>query len=299
MQIKAQVKLLAVTMAMLLLTGCLGGATQSGGTAQIALYFTDTGQSLEPAVLGVEAAQIGEEITEVWVTITAVYAKHNKGWEKLFDIPADQGLVNLMDLRFQKELLGGNSIPAGKYTEIRFEVKENEGDHEAGWFNYVVVNGQKSPLKVPSTVLKVDMNITLTDGSIVELIFDVDSRFLVERGGDNGYIANPRKAMRFMKSYEIEYGGIMGEIELPAGIDSWLSIDVELVRSRDRHRMWSTKLEDNKLKFEIQGLPPGRYEFRVVVRLMDGTVAIEFETDPITVEAGQFAIPVRLRHKHP
>ncbi|HKM42874.1 MAG TPA: DUF4382 domain-containing protein [Limnochordia bacterium] len=287
MNLNTKTKLLVLSIAVLFLTGCLGGPSSGGGTATVQLSLTDTGQSLEAATLGslrLDGAG-SEEISEVWVTITAVHGHRDGGWVKLFDVP-EPDPINLMGLRFSKELLGSGSIPAGKYDKVRFEVKENEGGTK--WPNYIVINGEPHPLKVPPNKIQVDMDITITTDAMIELVFDVDRKFLVERGNDQGYIANPSKAMRYVKVHEDAYGTIKGEIELPHWVTNWLSIDVKLLR--ENLPVWQTSLENGMIRFELQSVPPGEYEFTADVIIGD-LLNITLRSGTFTVEAGKLSTP--------
>ncbi len=104
MKTKRALNLLALALVTIVLTGCLGIGQNK--TATVGLFLTDTGQTFEAAALGLETSQEGQEIEEVWVTITAIYAKRDSGWEKLFDVPQDQQQVNLMDLHLKAGTLG-------------------------------------------------------------------------------------------------------------------------------------------------------------------------------------------------
>jgi len=120
-------------------------------------------------------------------TIIEVEAKIDGKRVKLFDVPEEQQHVNLMDLQFKQELLGGGNLPAGAYKEIRFKVKPNEDEV---LHNYVVVSGEQVALKVPSNELKPDINITIEKDTIVDLVFDVNEKYFSEPNGS--YNANPK-----------------------------------------------------------------------------------------------------------
>lgn len=245
----------------------------------MALYMTDSDSASQ--ALQLKAAGQEEEVTEVWVTIEAVSAKVDGKWVTLFEVPKGAGKVNLMDLHFRQQLVGNGSIPAGKYSEIRFELSDSNQD------NYLVLQGgTKVALKVPSNELKPEINISIAKDTFVELVFDVNQSFLVERGSNATYNLNPRKALRFVGSFDDLYGSLQGELVLPEGLDKLLSIQMELYRSGYPTPIWNTSLQENKLKFEITTLPPGQYWLEAKISLL-GRAELELRSDPFTIEVGQ------------
>lgn len=280
-------KLVAVAAVAVLLTGCLGSFFPGGKTATVEVYMTGTGTDPEGSVeslsaMAFESAQFKDEIKEVWVTITEVQARRNDTWENMFNVPEGEGQINLMNLRFREELLGQGTIPAGNYTELRFQLREN-GPDEEDWHNYVVLgDGSKVPLKIPSKELKPQMNITVVEGTIDEWAFDVNHKYCTELGyGD--YNCNPRQMLRFMHRHE--YGQISASIELPSELVDWLSVEVQLFRTEETEPFWSTILEDGELELSLTSLPPGEYRLDATVQLVD-TLTIELSSGLFTIEPG-------------
>lgn len=270
-------KLLVLALITLLFTGCLGGSPGSG-TAEVGLYVTDSGNSV--GTMGFETASLDDEIAEVWITVKSVTARVNNKWVKLFDVPESESKINLRDLHFKQKLLGNSRIPAGKYTEIRFELADGEN-------NYIVFkNGQKAALKVPSNELKPEINITIAKDTVVELVFDVNQDFFIERGNEGSYNVNPRKSLKFVGSFDDIYGSIEGEIVLPEKVEKLIAIDIKLFRTGNPNPIWLTSLQDSKLKFEINTLPEGEYWLEAEVSFFD-LATLELRTDPFQIKAGK------------
>ena len=69
MKMRAEIKILIFVMVALLLTGCVGGLSSQGGTAEVGVYMADTGSSVESlSALELERLEKDGEIEEVWVT---------------------------------------------------------------------------------------------------------------------------------------------------------------------------------------------------------------------------------------
>ena len=281
-----KIKLFALALTVVLFTGCLG-SPPSGGTAEVALYMTASENST--STMGFETVALDEEITEIWVTIEAVTAKLNNKWVKLLDVPMSEGKINLMNLQLKQKLLGTANIPAGKYSEIRFELSGLEQN------NYIVfASGRTAALKVPSNELKPEFQLVIAKDTMAELVFDINQDFLVELGSDGVYNVNPRKALRFVGSFDNLYGSLQGEVVLPDGIEQLLSIQVHLFRLGKHDPIWTTSLQDSKLKFEISTLPAGEYWLEAEVRFLD-LASLDLRTDQFRIETGKCK-EVALRH---
>ena len=280
-----KIRLIGIALVAALFTGCLGGSSFLGGTAEVGVYMAKTTSPVESlSALGLEGPEVDGEVEAVWVTVTGVHAKRDGTWDrKLFDVPQDQQLINLMDLHFDPELLGEGRLPAGTYTEFRFQLKEN--DEASGVLhNYLVVNGAKVPLKVPSNEIKPEIDIAIAKGAMVQLVFDVDPENFVDR--NTGSISNPRKMLKFVGLLEDEFGSIVGKLELPDWItEGTLSIDLHLFREGTDEPVWTASLEDNILIFEIESLLKGSYRLEATVEVV-GLPETTLCAGPFTIEAG-------------
>ncbi len=245
--------------------------------------MADTGSSAQAlATLGLEVLESDGEIEAVWVTITGIHAKRDGEWEKLGNVSEEQQRINLMDLCFEPELLGAGRLPAGKYTEFRFQVRAN--DELGGTLNnYIVVNGEAVPLKIPSNEIKPHINMDIVANTAVQLVFDVDHEQFVDRS--KGTITNPRKMLKFVGLLEEEFGSITGTIKLPEWVSAFLSIDVKVFRTGTAGPVWTTSLEDGALTFTIDALLQGEYTIEATVKLLD-LPGLTLSAGPFVLEAG-------------
>ncbi len=103
---------------------------------------------------------------------------NDSGWHT---VPTATRTVDLASLTNVSELLGSATLPAGKYTEIRFDVSAATG---------VMANGTSYTFRVPSGFLRTTHPFNVTAGSTTSLTVDVDlSRSIVAT--PNGYQFTP------------------------------------------------------------------------------------------------------------
>ena len=139
-----------------------------------------------------EAEQIIVAVDEVQVN------REGAAWEVINDFEEDGGEeeFDLLDLRFDKELLGQETVPAGEYTQIRLIVAAAEDEAAennpptAGKSRVVFDNedgnGEEENIFIPSgmqTGLKIDYNFTVEENSLTELLLDVDVGDVMHRTG--------------------------------------------------------------------------------------------------------------------
>lgn len=278
-------KLVTVVMLGVLLTGCIGGV---GQRADVGVFMTNSGMETEVSssllgALGAEVAEKDQRIEEIWVTITGVEVKRDGNWETIAVKQQEQ--IDLMGLRFSEMLLGQGKIPAGSYSEIRFQIAE-EG-------NYIIFEGgKKADLKVPSNELKPHIGkLNIAAGTVTELVFDVNSKYFAERGNDGGYNANPRQSLRFVEQVEAEFGELDVLIELPEWLDGVFSIELSLFREGELEPIWITELEEGEQVARISFLPPGEYYLEASVRLAE-FATIQLFAGPFEVKVGEIAKPI-------
>ena len=176
-------------------------------------------------------------------------------------------------------LLGQSRIPAGTYTEIRFRfAEEGRIEFEGG--------GEPKILNFPSSELKVDLGKKrIVAGSTTELIFDVNPGSFAERGSGDVYNANPSKSLRFVKEVKAEFGELDVRIQLPEGINKFVSAEVSLFKSGKEEPIWNTGLQGDVFELKISYLTPGKYYLEAVVEV-NGFDPINFYAGPIEVKAG-------------
>lgn len=141
-------------------------------------------------------------IKEVNVTISEVQVcredeNGEEYWETINDF-ADQGgeaTFDLLTLRFDEELLGLKTLPAGLYKQIRLIVAAKEDDNNSGpkiGKSYVVYeNKDEDDIFIPSgqqSGLKIKHKFLIEDGSTTRLLLDVDVREFIHAAGKSGLI---------------------------------------------------------------------------------------------------------------
>jgi len=167
--------LFILTLGLLIIVGCEKNTTsvanQSNKTS-LKLYLTDS-----PATM----------YDSVNITFSEVSAHHDSSWITLMDTLMT---VNLLDLTNGHTILFGSAdVPSGHYTQIRLKILDA----------YVVVNGQKQAMVVPSgstSGLKFGPEFTVSEGSTYQMVVDFDVHRSIVRMGPRfhprGYKLKPR-----------------------------------------------------------------------------------------------------------
>jgi hypothetical protein len=187
------VAIIGALAALLLTGGCfgLGGSRNASETGSLTMFLVDAPAS---------------NIEEVNVRIKRVEVNRDGKWETLNNFAAQGGFVdvNLLDLRFDKALLGEQSLPAGAYSQIRLIVDETVSN--------VVIAGASYPLKTPSgaqTGLKINHDFVVPAGGAVALVLDADvSEFVQKLGSKDEYLMSPT-AVRVV---DLQSGAISGRV---------------------------------------------------------------------------------------
>ncbi len=283
------------------LTACENLWESHGG--RLAIFLTD-----RPA----------EGIQEVNVTITRVDVNREGGaWETLNDMSEDPLQVNLLDLRFDEELLGDDMLPPGNYTEIRLICDDSSDD-----LSNVVIDGEKNHLIVPSgiqTGLKIHHQFTIEEEIITQLVLDAFVNNFVIKAGSNipvpgfeydpsehagKYIMNPTAIRVFDKVISSNLRGrVVHETE--GGIEEE-NIYVQVFDAeKDEPIAEVLALEEEKTvggetypvgSFQINGLlPEETYYIRVIAdsyEMVEETADYELDEDgyllvPDILEAGE------------
>jgi hypothetical protein len=182
---------------------------------------------------------------------------------------------NLLELRNGlTEVLAEMELPVGIYTEVRLHVIE------AG---ILLKDGKAFPLKVPSgdasgLKLKMKPELTLTEGEVVEVLFDFDiSRSFVMKGSINNILGfNFKPVVRAVAHVVTETGEISGTVT-DADENAIEEVTVVLLKGEEEI---TTAITSEEGFYAMIGILPGTYTLKVVA----GDVTKEVE---VTVEAGK------------
>jgi hypothetical protein len=96
--------------------------------------------------------------------------------------------IDIMQLKFQQELLGTGTIPAGEYTQVRLILEQNPSGSPV---NYVVLKSDPAariPLKTPSgqqSGVKVLGKFTVEEGVINTIMIDFDPNTAIVNTGSS------------------------------------------------------------------------------------------------------------------
>ena len=163
-----------------------------------------------------------------------------QGWKSMEVTPKIYDLLKLAN--GEETLLGELDLPAGKLSQIRLKLGEN---------NTVMVDGTAHPLATPSAQqsgLKVKINKVLAEGIAYKIVLDFDAAKSVVKTGAGTYILKP--VIRAIT--EVNGGSISGKVQ-PAGIVSvavWSGEEAEPV---------TTTQTDAEGQFLIRGVAAGSY----------------------------------------
>lgn len=172
-----------------LLAGCGGGDSQTGVTAStgtLKLSITDN-----PAC-GYDHVYI--TVAEVRVHQDIDAEDGDEGWQTIPVIDAPKRLDLLELTNGVLEVLGQTVLPAGKYTQMRLLLADNDVIPLA---NAIVLTGSGSeiPLKTPSgqqSGIKMNVDITVEPDTVADFVIDFDACKSVVKAGSSGqYLLKP------------------------------------------------------------------------------------------------------------
>jgi len=173
----------------LALFGCGGGGGGIGGTGRtegtLRVAITDA-----PAC-GYDAVYI--TVDRVRVNQSSTASDSDGGWTDIVVSPAKR--INLLDLtNGALEELGQANLPAGKYTQLRLVLVDNDSTHPLA--NSVIpTGGSETALDTPSAQqsgLKINTDIDVPEGKEADIAIDFDAcKSVVKRGNSGKYNLKP------------------------------------------------------------------------------------------------------------
>ena len=168
-----------------LLQGC-GGGGGSASTGTLSLSITD-----QPAC-GYDHVFVTVERVLVHQSESA--ADGDAGWQEIPVVGAPRHIDLLALTNGVLEPLGQTVLPAGKYTQMRLVLADNNGTPLA---NSVVLSDskQEEALKTPSgqqTGLKMNVDITVEPNQVADFVIDFDAcKSVVKAGASGQYLLKP------------------------------------------------------------------------------------------------------------
>ncbi len=245
----------AVLAAGLALFGCGGGGGGIGGTGRVEgtmrVSITDA-----PAC-GYDAVYI--TVDRVRVNQSSTAADGDGGWTDIVVSPAKR--INLLDLtNGALEELGQANLPAGKYTQLRLVLVDNDASHPTA--NAVVVTGSggvETPLDTPSAQqsgLKIQTGIDVPEGQVADVAIDFDAcKSVVKRGNSGKYNLKPvLQAVPVLSDAGLRVTGYVAPaIALPSTL---VSVQFQGVPVK-------ATVPDTTGKFTLYPLPSGTYDLVV------------------------------------
>jgi hypothetical protein len=236
---------------LLIFTGCQKDTTgiDSGQEGILNIYLTDATVMYDS--VNITFAEISAHLDSAWLTVMT-----------------DTTTVNLLEWSNGNTIkLGSDTIPAGKYTQIRIKII----DAELG------VSGQVFPLDIPSdaqTGLKFGPSFTINEGSTYEMVIDFDaSRSIVTTGpphNPTGYKLKPRIRV----TSTAVTGSISGTILNPGDLPTAFAI-------QNGDTITTSPVDTSSGMFKLAFLPEGLYTVNVA-----DTASGYFSINDINVTAG-------------
>jgi hypothetical protein len=276
-----------IAVLMSIMVGCSGSLTSdlnSDGTGDLVLSIAD-----KPV----------NNVAHVYVTLEKVTI-HNTdtGWITINDFSEEANgelKVDLLQLRFDDKLLGQETLPTGRYEQIRLYVaaKENNGGNPADLGkSYVVYKDEtKENIFIPSGIqsgLKINQDsgwegITIENGSITRLVLDNNVAEIMHETGSGKIILKPTAidVVNKVVSGNIE-GRILADVDAdgtvgPDEVITDKDVIVKATQNGDVIKTTVATIEITEVEQEdgtIEEKPAGSYLLR---GLNEGTYKIKVE----------------------
>lgn len=178
------------------------------------------------------------------VEIHASESDNGNGWQAM---DVDDRVVNLLELTNGKDtLLGSIEIPAGKISQIRLKLGDN---------NTVKIDDKTYNLTIPSgsqSGLKLQVHETFVEGVTYKILLDFDVARSIVLTGSNQYKLKP--VIRTIT--EAQSGAIKGIVDPKESTPAIYAINGE--------DTLGTTYSDTTGHFLLRGIPAGSYEVHFV-----------------------------------
>ena len=172
------------------LPGCSGGGSGSASTGTLQVSLTDAqSDAFENVFISIKEIRVvpaGKEDAaddDPGLPVVATFATPHR--------------VDVLTLRFQQDILGTVTLPAGNYNQVRLILEANPSAQGLDPVNYVALKADpttKIPLKTPSgqeSGLKVLGKFTVEPGVINAILIDFDPNTAIVIRGNGDYNLKP------------------------------------------------------------------------------------------------------------
>jgi uncharacterized protein DUF4382 len=201
-----------VALALSQLPGCGGGGGGGAptGTLQVGLTDaqSDTFQQVVVSIKEVRVVPAGMEAAadnDPGLPVVATFATPRT--------------VDILTLKFQQEILGTVTIPAGSYNQVRLILAPNPGGQSGTPVNYLTLKAApavKIPLDTPSGTqsgLKVLGRFDVKPGTINAILLDFDPNTAIVSKGNGGYNLKPTGIRIIQPSVAlVSFGSLGGRV---------------------------------------------------------------------------------------
>jgi hypothetical protein len=206
------------------LPGCGGGGSTSTGTLQVGLTDkpSDAYQQVVVTIREVRVVPAGMENaadTDPGLPVVATFTAPRT--------------VDVMSLRFQQEILGTITLPAGSYNQVRLILEPNPNG-QAAPVNYLTLKAYpqtKIPLKTPSgqqSGLKVLGRFDVKPGILNAIMIDFDPNTAIVDRGNGDFNLKPTGIRIIQPSTVLgSFGSLTGTIS--STFKDWSSATVSVV----------------------------------------------------------------------
>lgn len=194
------------------LSGCSGGGEGSAAHGMLQVGLTDKQSDA--------FQQVVVSIKEVRLVPTGLEnASDNDSRLPVVVTYATPHSVDILTLRFQQELLGTITIPAGKYNQVRLILEPNpsgQGQYPVNYLTLKTAPAVKIPLTTPSAQqsgLKVLGQFEVKPGIINAILLDFDPNTAIVARGNGDYNLKPT-GIRIVQSASplTSFGSLSGTV---------------------------------------------------------------------------------------
>ncbi len=219
-----RIGLFVIGLATLFLPGC----ESDSKNARLQVWLTDAPGDYQEVNIDIQGVEVHRS-----------EAENESGWQALAVEPK---VINLLELTNGLDtLLGEIEIPAGKISQVRLKLGDN---------NTIKVGGETFDLSTPSgqqSGLKLQVHKTLAEGITYKILLDFDVARSVVMTGNESYKLKP--VIRTIT--EAQDGAIKGTVD-PATTPA-----IYVISGLDT---LGTTYADETGKFLVRGLAPGTYD---------------------------------------